>query len=111
MAEQTLYNLTCGPMGGTFEQALASVQDYGFPQTVFEVEALSAGKRARDAMVAGAVSVLRPSAMQAAYPDIKPGDRVSCSGMGRDAAGDVGLYRIRRMAEGYSRKTMTEHTK
>ncbi len=102
-----LYNLTCGPMDATFEQALASVQDYGFTQTVFEVERLSAGKTARSAPVAGVVSVLRPSAMQAAYPAVKPGDQVSCSGLGQDA----GLYRVRRMAEGYSRTTMTEHAK
>lgn len=111
MAETTLYDLTCGPVEGTFEQALASVQDYGFSQSVFEVELMSAGKATRSALIAGAVSVLRPSAMQAAYPHIKPGDRVSCSGMGRDAAGDADLYRVRRMAEGYSRKTMTEYTK
>ena len=109
MADSKIYNLTCGSVDATFEQTLLSVQDYGFTQTVFEVERLTAAKNASAGrMAAGEISVLRPSGMQACYPLVKPGDRVSCSGLGKDAAGQDGLYRIRRMAEGFNRKAMTE---
>ncbi len=111
MAKTAIQDLTSGSMEGTFEEAVTSVQNYGFSQSVFEVERLTdpkggpAGKSE-----AGEVTVLRPSATQAQYPLMKPGDQVRCLGLRKTASGGPGLYRIRRMAEGLGRKTMTERT-
>jgi hypothetical protein len=38
---------------------------------------------------------------------MKPGDAVRCLGLRKIASGGPSLYRIRRMAEGLGRKTMT----
>ena len=52
--------------------------------------------------------MLRPSATPPQYSLMKPGDQVRCLGLRKDGVGRPSLYRIRRMAEGLGRKTMTE---
>ncbi len=107
MPESSLETLTSGPLDATFEDALMSVQNYGFIQAVFEVERLNApGGRATKASP-GAITVLRPSSIQAHYPAIKPGDKVHCPGLGGDGADANALYRVKRMAEGFARRKMT----
>ncbi len=109
MSKAVIQDLTSGSMEGTFEEAVISVQNYGFSQSVFEVERLAdpkvgpAGKSQ-----AGEITVLRPSATQAEHSLMKPGDQVRCLGLRKTASGGPSLYRIRRMAEGLGRKTMTE---
>jgi hypothetical protein len=101
--------LTSGSIDSPFDEVVATIQNYGFRQTVFEVERLAPAKRGAVPKIAeGAPVVLRPSAAQAAYDSIKPGDRVQCTGLSASGADTAALYRIRRVAEGFSRKTMTE---
>lgn len=109
MAKTAIHSLTSGSVEGTFEDALSSVQNYGFSQSVFEVERTgdpkenpAATSEAREAVV------LRPSATPSEYSLMKPGDQVRCLGLGKNISGAPNLYRIRRMAEGLGRKTMTE---
>ena len=111
MSVHTIYSLTSGPIEGTFEAVVASIQNYGFRQSVFEIESLpdsAAGKEAAGKEAAGAVIVLCPSSTPAHYLQMKPGDKVYCPGLSKNAAGAPALYRIRRMAEGTYRNTMTE---
>lgn len=111
MAKAVIQDLTSGSMEGTFEEALISVQNYGFSQSVFEVERMADPKSgAAGKGEAGEVAVLRPSATPLQYLLMKPGDQVRCLGLRKTASGGPGLYRIRRMAEGLGRKTMTERT-
>ena len=107
MPESALQTLTCGPLDATFEDALMSVQNYGFIQAVFEVERLNAPGGKATKAAPGKLTVLRPSSTQAHYPAIKPGDKVHCPGLGSDGEGVVALYRVRRMAEGFGRRKMT----
>ena len=104
MPKAIIPNLTNGSMESTFEEALSSVQNYGFSQAVFEVERLGdkSGAAVETALV------LRPGATPPEYASLKPGDSVRCLGLRKDAAGAPALHRIRRMAEGLGRKTMTE---
>lgn len=98
--------MTSGPAEGTFDDIVASIQNYGFRQSVFEVERLpdtAAGKAAP-----GAVTVLWPSSIQEHYAEMKPKDKVYCTGLRKNAAGAPALCRILRMAEGTNRNTMTE---
>ena len=109
MAKTVIQELTSGSMEGTFEEAVTSVQNYGFSQSVFEVERLAdpkAGPAGKSE--AGEIVVLRPSTTQAEHSLMKPGDQVRCLGLRKTASGGPSLYRIRRMAEGLGRKTMTE---
>ncbi len=109
MTKAMIQDLTSGSIEGTFEEAVTSVQNYGFSQSVFEVERLAdpkAGPTGKSE--AGEVVVLRPSTTQARHSLMKPGDQVRCLGLRKTASGGPGLYRIRRMAEGLGRKTMTE---
>ena len=111
MAKTVIQDLTSGSMEGTFEEAVTSVQNYGFSQSVFEVERLADPKGGQTGKSdAGEISVLRPSTTLAQYSLMKPGDQVRCLGLRKTASGGPGLYRIRRMAEGLGRKTMTERT-
>ena len=109
MSKTVIQDLTSGSMEATFEEAVISVQNYGFSQSVFEVERLAdpkggtAGKSE-----AGEIAVLRPSATLPQHSAMKPGDQVAASGCGRPPRAGPSLYRIRRMAEGLGRKTMTE---
>ncbi len=101
--------LTSGSMEATFEEAIASIQNYGFRQSVFEVERLVAGKaRSAAEKTAGEVFVLRPSITQPDYILMKPGDQVQCLGLRKEPSGSPALCRIRRMAEGSNRNNMTE---
>ena len=110
-AKTAIHELTSGSVEGTFEDAVASVQNYGFSQSVFEVERLLDSKDSPAAKSeAGEIIVLRPSATHAQYPLMKLGDQVRCLGLGKNAAGGASLYRIRRMADGLGRKAMTERT-
>ena len=104
MGTKAIPSLPSGRSDSTFEQLVTALQNYGFRQAVFEVERLNGQGNA----VPGEVVVLRPSATPEAYPHLKPGDRVLCPGLGHDAAGAAILCRIRRMAEGMSRSTITE---
>ncbi len=105
MSAQTIYSLTSGPTEGTFEDVVASIQNYGFRQSVFEIEHLP---DAPVKGVTGPVMVLCPSSTQADYASMKPGDKVLCLGLRKNAAGATALGRIRRMSEGTHRDTMTE---
>jgi len=108
-AKTVIQDLTSGSMEGTFEEALISVQNYGFSQSVFEVERLADPKSGPAGKAeAGEVVVLRPSTTQSHHPLIKPGDQVRCLGLRKTVSGGPSLYRIRRMAEGLGRKTMAE---
>ncbi len=110
-AKNVIQDLTSGSMDGTFEDAVTSVQNYGFSQSVFEVERLADPKSgATGKSEAGEVVVLRPSATPLQYLSMKPGDQVRCLGLRKTASGGPSLYRIRRMAEGLGRKTMIERT-
>jgi hypothetical protein len=105
MAGSPVYILHGGSVDTTFEQTIASVQNHGLSQSVLEVERVAAGKKiAAGANPAGTVVVLRPFATGAEHSALRPGDRVSCNGLGRNA----GIYRVRRMADGYSRNAMKE---
>lgn len=107
MPELSIETLTCGPLAATFEEALMSVQNYGFIQAVFEVERLNAPGGKATKAAPGKITVLRPSSTQAHYPAIKPGDKVHCPGIGSAGADADALYRVRRMAEGFGRQKMT----
>lgn len=105
MSAQILYSLTSGSTEGTFEDVVASIQNYGFRQSVFEIEHLpeAAGKGAT-----GPIMVLCPSSTQVDYASMKPGDKVYCTGLKKNATGTPALGRIHRMAEGTYRDTMVE---
>ena len=47
MAKAVIQDLTSGSIEGTFEEAMTSVQNYGFSQSVFEVERLADPKASR----------------------------------------------------------------
>ena len=105
----SLYSLTSGSVESTFEEAVASVQNYGFPQSVFEVERLSAPKgHSVGEKPTGEFLVLRPSMTPSEYAQMKPGDSVQCLGLRKEPSGSFALCRIRRMAEGMGRNNMTE---
>lgn len=106
MSAQTIYSLTSGRTEGTFEDVVASIQNYGFRQSVFEVERIS--EAATGKATAGEAIVLWPSSIQEHYAEMKPKDRVYCTGLRKNDAGLPALCRILRMAEGTSRNTMTE---
>ena len=106
MATAPVYSLTSGSIQTTFEEAVASVFNYGYRQTVFEVERLS-GRKGKG--VVERTFVLRPSSTPIRYPHLKPGDEVLCPGLGESASAHAGRYRIRRMAEGFGPRTMTEY--
>lgn len=111
MAKTAIQDLTSGSMEGSFEDAVTSVQNYGFSQSVFELERMADPKAgAGGKPEAGEIVVLRPSTTQAQHSLLKPGDQVRCLGLRKNASGGPGLYRIRRMAEGLGRKTMTERS-
>ncbi len=107
MTEIATQTLTCGPLDATFEEALMSVQNYGFIQAVFEVERLNAPGGKATKAAPGKITVLRPSSTQVHYPDVKPGDKVHCPGLGHEGADADAVYRVRRMAEGFARRKMT----
>ena len=104
-----LYSLTSGSMEATFEEAVASVQNYGFPQSVFEVERLSLPKgHSTGEKATGEFLVLRPSTTPADYARMKPGDTIQCLGLRKEPSGSFAVCRIHRMAEGMGRNNMTE---
>ena len=105
MENNQIHNLMNGSVQVTFEEAVASVFNYGYRQTVFEVERMSSHRKKA---VVEEIIVLRPSATQVRYPLLKPGDEVHCPGLGKDGAEPNTYYRIRRMAEGFGQRTMTE---
>lgn len=101
--------LTSGSMEATFEEAIASIQNYGFRQTVFQVERLTIAKNGHVSEKAGGERlVLRPSAAQEEYPQMKRGDQVQCPGLRKETSGSPAHCRILRLAEGTSRNNMTE---
>ena len=107
--ETTVYSLTNGPVSATFEETVASIFNYGFRQSVFEVERVAGRRKGKVAATGtGEVVVLRAGATPMRHPLLKPGDEVHCPGLGGDSDATPALYRIRRMAEGFGRRTMTE---
>lgn len=109
MSKIALQSLTSGSIDSPFDEVVSTIQNYGFRQTVFEVERLVPAKSGAVPKIAeGGPIVLRPSAALAEFDQIKPGDRVQCTGLSGAGVAPPALYRIRRMAEGFSRKTMTE---
>jgi len=107
--EITLPTLTSGSMDATFEEAIASIQNYGFQQSVFQVERLTVAKNGHALLKSGGeVSVLRPSIAPEEYAQMKRGDQVQCPGLRKEASGSPALCRILRLAEGTSRNNMTE---
>lgn len=107
MATPVVYSLTSGSVQTTFEEAIASVFNYGYCQTVFEVERLSGRRKGK--VIVEEVIVLRPSATLLRYPLLKPGDEVHCPGLSGGDSASASHYRIRRMAEGFGRRTFTEY--
>ena len=89
---------------------MAGVFNYGFRQSLFEVERLQAQPRGKSAQATGEIVLLRASATQMPFPLLKPGSQVHCPGLQADRDAPPALYRIRRMAEGFGRSTMTELT-
>ena len=110
MDTSAIYSLTNGPVRVTFEETMASIFNYGFRQSVYEVERLNAKGRGKTCQPSGEVTVLRAGATQVAHPLVRPGNQVHCPGLEADKSAAPTLYRIRRMAEGFSRTTMTELT-
>lgn len=103
------HSLTSGSIDGTFDEAVRSIQNLGYNQSVFEVERLGTPKNGIPSEKASGVSVvLRPSTRRFPYPELKPGDTVLCPGLAKDAPGSPALFRVRRMAEGVSWRMMTE---
>ena len=110
MDTNPIYDLTSGSISGTFEEAMLGVFNYGFRQSIFEVERLNPQPRGKAAQASGEVTLLRASATLAPFPLLKPGSQVHCLGLESDKSATPALYRIRRMAEGFGRSTMTELT-
>ena len=108
METNQIYSLTSGSVNKTFDEAVAGIFNYGFRQSVFEVERLNAHTKGKNAQGSGEIVVLRASASPVRHPLLKPGNQVHCPGLAPDRAAPPVLYRIRRMAEGFSRSTMTE---
>ena len=108
MDTNPIYDLTSGSISGTFEEAMAGVFNYGFRQSLFEVERLNTQPKGKAAQASGEVTLLRASATQQPFPLLKPGSQVRCPGLAADRSVPPALYRIRRMAEGFGRSTMTE---
>lgn len=106
MSARPIHQLTSGPIEGTFDAALAAIQNYGFPQSLFEVERLDTP--ADGSSEPGLVLVLRPGTRAESYAQLKPGDKVHCTGLRLAAGGKPALCKIRRMADGVGRHNMTE---
>lgn len=109
MSARPIHQLTSGPIEGTFDAAVAAIQNYGFPQSLFEVERLDAP--ADGSSESGQIVVLRPGTRADSYSLLKPGDKVHCTGLRPAVGGKPALCKIRRMADGVGRHNMTEFKK
>ena len=109
MSARPIHQLTSGPIETTFDAAIAAIQNYGFPQSLFEVERLDTP--ADGSSESGQIVVLRPGTRADSYALLKPGDKVHCTGLRPTVGGKPALCRIRRMADGVGRHNMTEFKK